>query len=1073
MSDYSKISNYILKGDIGEGNFGKVKLGIFKQTGEEFAVKILNKKMIKEKMKNTVFKENEIITKFNHVNVVFVFDLIEDKENYYIVMEYCKCGELFDYIVEHQNLDEDEAAFFFYQLINGVEYIHSLGVAHRDLKPENLLLTENKILKIIDFGLSHEFNGEDFLKTKCGSPSYAAPEIIKGLPYDGFKTDIWCCGIILYAMVCGYLPFEGDNNKILFKNIVECNPEIPDFLSEATQDLISSILREEPNDRITIDEIKRHPFYLRGKKLCKIDYPKIQRMLTKKRHNMSNNNFDNSRLKSDIANIEDVQFINQQIKISLDNDIDIDEIDDFNLVNKNVNDKGNNSKEYIEDINKDEDNDILIKSVNEISTSKINNNSKVNNSRIHNHNNSKVNNVSKHDNKVEIIAKKNLEEQKSKEPKNHFRFSKKQSNITAFRDKISALNKNFNKKIKNCQNNLNQIMKTDINEIVNNKLNKNPIINLTKINMKFNYDLDSNSNNINTISSTIHQKNNYNNNNLTTNANDINNLTSDKKSIYLENDNISANSKNKINHKLKIPEKDRKIMMNKFQDNNFFIFKNIQKNMNINHDKKKGDKCITNSNDFSRKIKKNDIKNNIINLNGNYGNNALGTNGNNLKNNINIINNINNTINNYGTLNVLPTNDKKFHNHNPNSIKKTKNMSEKSERIKRSTNNFNVIKDMINNTYKRNNYSYKIPKINQNNNYANLKNKDAHSTKSSHSGSKKNNRNNNRSTSKSYSSKRIKNSSNIIGNIKNKGFRIKVDKLNNISHNNVVANIDYNKYMQYPSINITNNLFVESRKSGINNNFNNINFMPNRDSISVSSKNTKRNKTFYKRNNVNANKSDNKTVKKNDNKTNSVEKNSTNKKGSKNKKEVLNYFNTLSTMFMKTENNIHKNKFKNSNTNSINSRVSKNSKKSDATSKNSKSSKSNKSSKKKYNLIRHAIKCQAGNFIFNKKGGSEGKTNRFIQHNKLFNINTFRNNNIQNINNAMDNCPGMNNNVYNNNTSNKWNELHNNIKVVKQKFNKSKKSINYQINFETFKNMYNLNLNPKKKKKLPHLEKKK
>ena len=287
MSDYSKISNYILKGDIGEGNFGKVKLGIFKQTGEEFAVKILNKKMIKEKMKNTVFKENEIITKFNHVNVVFVFDLIEDKENYYIVMEYCKCGELFDYIVEHQNLDEDEAAFFFYQLINGVEYIHSLGVAHRDLKPENLLLTENKILKIIDFGLSHEFNGEDFLKTKCGSPSYAAPEIIKGLPYDGFKTDIWCCGIILYAMVCGYLPFEGDNNKILFKNIVECNPEIPDFLSEATQDLISSILREEPNDRITIDEIKRHPFYLRGKKLCHIDYKLIEKNVLKKRKNKS------------------------------------------------------------------------------------------------------------------------------------------------------------------------------------------------------------------------------------------------------------------------------------------------------------------------------------------------------------------------------------------------------------------------------------------------------------------------------------------------------------------------------------------------------------------------------------------------------------------------------------------------------------------------------------------------------------------------------------------------------------------------------------------------------------------
>ena len=198
-------------------------------------------------------------------------------------MEYCKSGELFDYIVDRQHLEEDEASIFFYQLINGVEYIHSLGVAHRDLKPENLLLTENKILKIIDFGLSHEFNGEDFLKTKCGSPSYAAPEIIKGLPYDGFKTDIWCCGIILYAMVCGYLPFDGDTNKILFKNILKCEPEIPDYLNDYTQDLIIRILTSDPDMRITIDEIKRHRFYLRGKKLCRIDYKLIEKNVLKKR----------------------------------------------------------------------------------------------------------------------------------------------------------------------------------------------------------------------------------------------------------------------------------------------------------------------------------------------------------------------------------------------------------------------------------------------------------------------------------------------------------------------------------------------------------------------------------------------------------------------------------------------------------------------------------------------------------------------------------------------------------------------------------------------------------------------
>ena len=286
-SQYIQIKNYILKEDIGEGNFGKVKLGISKTTNEEFAIKIINKDQIKIKMKNKIFRENEVITKFNHINVIFVFEIIEDPENYYIVMEYCKRGELFDYIVEHERLTEDEAAIFFYQLINGVESIHSKGIAHRDLKPENLLLTKDKTLKIIDFGLSHEFDGIDLLKTKCGSPSYASPEILRGKPYDGFKSDVWSCGIILYAMVCGYLPFDGETNKILFKNIMKCEPEIPDYLNDITQDIILKILTSDPDMRITIDEIKRHPFYLRGKKLCHIDYKLIEKNVLKKRKNKS------------------------------------------------------------------------------------------------------------------------------------------------------------------------------------------------------------------------------------------------------------------------------------------------------------------------------------------------------------------------------------------------------------------------------------------------------------------------------------------------------------------------------------------------------------------------------------------------------------------------------------------------------------------------------------------------------------------------------------------------------------------------------------------------------------------
>ena len=328
-SQYIEIKNYILKEDIGEGNFGKVKLGISKTTKEEYAIKIINKDQIKIKMKNKIFKENEVITKFNHINVIFVFEIIEDPENYYIVMEYCKRGELFDYIVEHERLTEDEAAIFFYQLINGVESIHSKGIAHRDLKPENLLLTKDKTLKIIDFGLSHEFDGIDLLKTKCGSPSYASPEILRGKPYDGFKSDVWSCGIILYAMVCGYLPFDGETNKILFKNIMKCEPDIPDYLNDITQDLILRILTSDPDMRITIDEIKRHPFYLRGKKLCHIDYKLIEKNVLKKRKNKSsfklneddntyfiaeNNFFDDEVQKVKQINSKEKRLIEQIIK---------------------------------------------------------------------------------------------------------------------------------------------------------------------------------------------------------------------------------------------------------------------------------------------------------------------------------------------------------------------------------------------------------------------------------------------------------------------------------------------------------------------------------------------------------------------------------------------------------------------------------------------------------------------------------------------------------------------------------------------------------------------------------------
>ena len=144
-------------------------------------------------------------------------------------MEYASGGELFDYIVKRKRLQEEEACRFMQQIISGVEYIHKVRICHRDLKPENLLLDDQNNIKIVDFGLSNTYNEGDTLKTACGSPCYAAPEMIAGKRYQGLNSDIWSCGIILYAMVCGYLPFEDPNTSKLYKKIINCDYLIPAF----------------------------------------------------------------------------------------------------------------------------------------------------------------------------------------------------------------------------------------------------------------------------------------------------------------------------------------------------------------------------------------------------------------------------------------------------------------------------------------------------------------------------------------------------------------------------------------------------------------------------------------------------------------------------------------------------------------------------------------------------------------------------------------------------------------------------------------------------------------------------
>ena len=270
-----KIGQYLIKKTIGKGSFGKVKLAIYLPNKEKIAIKIVDKKRIIEKDDLIRIKrEFEMLSKFDHPNIILIAEIFETEERYYTVMEYCENGELFNYIVKKRYLCEEEAAFFFYQLICGLEYIHSLGIVHRDLKPENLLLTKNNLLKIIDFGLSHyhNANSDNLLSTPCGSPCYASPEMVSGSRYDGYKIDIWSCGVILFAMLCGYLPFEHKNNTILFQKILECKIKLPHYLSRDSRDLILKILVKDPKKRITIEQIKKHPFYLKGKNIFNNNY---------------------------------------------------------------------------------------------------------------------------------------------------------------------------------------------------------------------------------------------------------------------------------------------------------------------------------------------------------------------------------------------------------------------------------------------------------------------------------------------------------------------------------------------------------------------------------------------------------------------------------------------------------------------------------------------------------------------------------------------------------------------------------------------------------------------------------
>lgn len=256
------LNNYHILKDLGQGTFGQVKLATHKHSKEKVAIKILEKNKIVDKGdRERVSRELHILKILHHPSIAQLYEVLEDDKRLYLVAEFVSGGELFDYIVSARRVKEMEACKFFQQLIDAVEYLHKLNVVHRDLKPENLLIDSQRNLKVVDFGLSNLYKDGELLKTACGSPCYAAPEMIAGRKYSGLAVDIWSSGVVLFAMVCGHLPFDDDDTQKLYRKILKGDFKLPAFLSDGVKDLLNRLLTVNPKKRITIEEIKKHKWF--------------------------------------------------------------------------------------------------------------------------------------------------------------------------------------------------------------------------------------------------------------------------------------------------------------------------------------------------------------------------------------------------------------------------------------------------------------------------------------------------------------------------------------------------------------------------------------------------------------------------------------------------------------------------------------------------------------------------------------------------------------------------------------------------------------------------------------------
>ncbi|ESQ40639.1 hypothetical protein EUTSA_v10013492mg [Eutrema salsugineum] len=255
---------------LGQGTFAKVYYGRSVHTNESVAIKMIDKdKVLRVGLSEQIKREISVMRIAKHPNVVELYEVMATKSRIYFVIEYCKGGELFNKVSKGK-LREDVAWKYFYQLINAVDFCHSRGVYHRDIKPENLLLDDNENLKISDFGLSAlaDCKRQDgLLHTTCGTPAYVAPEVINRKGYDGTKADIWSCGVVLFVLLAGYLPFHDSNLMEMYRKIGKADFKCPSWFAPEAKRLLCKMLDPNHETRITISRIKESSWFRKGLQL--------------------------------------------------------------------------------------------------------------------------------------------------------------------------------------------------------------------------------------------------------------------------------------------------------------------------------------------------------------------------------------------------------------------------------------------------------------------------------------------------------------------------------------------------------------------------------------------------------------------------------------------------------------------------------------------------------------------------------------------------------------------------------------------------------------------------------------